>query len=171
MSGSIIVLNGPAGVGKTTVSRYLAARLPGSVLIPGDVLRRFAPDDARQYLGPGSTCRAAASLAGAYLRMGAEYVVFEYVIETGEQLNRFLEEVEARAHVFTLWAPLAVVVDRESRRADRSAPEGRVQACHAFLERHRHELGTVIDAADRTPDEVAELIQTTVETVNGHRSR
>src|SRR5690348_15023803 len=81
MTQSIVVLNGPAGVGKTTVSRHLMALIPGTVLIPGDVLREFAPVDARDVLGPGSTYRAAAALIDAYLQMGAPQVVFEYVFE------------------------------------------------------------------------------------------
>src|SRR5437773_2231819 len=77
--GEIVVLNGPPGVGKTTVAACLRGLLPGTVVIEGDALRAFTPQNAREYLGGGSTYRAAAVLAEAYLAMGAARVVFDYV--------------------------------------------------------------------------------------------
>lgn len=165
MNRSILVLNGPAGVGKTTVSRCLTSALSGTVLIPGDTLRTFAPDNGREFLGPGSTYRAAASLAGAYLQMGALRVIFEYVFETPAQLGRFLRHAPAGVptHVFTLWAPLDVVVAREEERADRGPLGARVLACYASMQQHLGALGTVMDTAGKTPEEVATLIRKAIE--------
>ena len=42
----IVVLNGPAGVGKSTVSLHLRELVPGTVAIEGDSLRAFVPGDA-----------------------------------------------------------------------------------------------------------------------------
>src|SRR5512132_3564975 len=74
MNPRVIVINGPTGVGKTTVMSLLASRVPGSVSITGDALRRFAPTDpavTRAVLGEGSTYRIGGQLAALYLRAGA----------------------------------------------------------------------------------------------------
>src|SRR5262245_14233383 len=66
----LVVINGPAGVGKTTISRHLAGIYPGTINVSGDALLFFGPPDVRKYLGAGSTYRAAASLITSYLEMG-----------------------------------------------------------------------------------------------------
>jgi hypothetical protein len=83
----IIVINGPPGVGKTTVSKALAKLVSGTVCIHGDHLRAFAPEDAQTHLGGGSTYRAAATLACAYLGMGASRVIFDYCFLRPRQLR------------------------------------------------------------------------------------
>lgn len=121
------MLNGPAGVGKTTIARRLAARVPDAVCISGDALRQFAPADAeltRALLGPGSTYRAGGSLTAAYLRMGARLVIFEYVFETPPHVDQFRAAVSEHAsvHVTTLWASLSTLQARRDSRAHLSGP-------------------------------------------------
>lgn len=59
------------GVGRSTVSRILANRWDGTINISGDALRHFAPANARDHLGAGSTYRAGAALVASYMQMGA----------------------------------------------------------------------------------------------------
>jgi len=117
----VIVINGPAGVGETTVSRVLARRHPGAINIAGDALRHFAPENVRHSLRPGSTYRASAALATAYLTMGASKVPFEYVFDDAEKLDLFCSGLPDKApvSVFTLWAPIDRVIDREANRIER----------------------------------------------------
>src|SRR5437868_4785017 len=111
MTPRVLLLNGPAAVGKTTVSGLLAARTTGTIHISGDVLRRFAPADpelARAALGPGSTYHVGGALAAAYLQLGAQTVIFDYVFETPLQLDRFSTQLPPgiSLSVITLWAAL-----------------------------------------------------------------
>jgi ABC-type branched-subunit amino acid transport system ATPase component len=46
MSPHVVLLIGPAGVGKTTVARHLRDLRPASIAIAGDDLRAFSPDGA-----------------------------------------------------------------------------------------------------------------------------
>ena len=50
----VVIVNGPPGVGKTTVSRILADIVPGTVCIHGDDLRAFAAGRAPVTAGPVS---------------------------------------------------------------------------------------------------------------------
>lgn len=142
----VIVINGPAGVGKTTISRDLQARLSGTVCVHGDDLRQFAPDDAANFLGPGSTYRAGAALALSYLEMGATRVIFDYVFTRPEQIALFRDGLspEVRIRVFTLWAPLPVVLRREATRVGREPLGGRVTETHAEMKTNLDRLGTII---------------------------
>lgn len=160
MQPHVIMLNGPAGVGKTTVAAHLARLVPGSVCIRGDDLRAFAPADARVHLGPGSTYRAGAALAAAYLRMGAPRVVFEYVFERAAHVDYFRDAtpVGVPVHLITLWAPLEVIQAREAKRRDRRRLGLRVEECYRALEANLNQLGRLVPTAGLSADEVAECV-------------
>jgi predicted kinase len=157
----VLIINGPPGVGKTTVSRILAHQLPGTVCIRGDELRAFAPKDARQHLGGGSTFRAAAVLAKTYLAMGAARIVVDYVFLRRSHVAYFRDAFgspETPLHMFTLWAPLDVVQSRERRRVARSPLGDAVEECRNEIERNQAILGDFIDTTAADPHEVARMI-------------
>jgi len=142
----VIVINGPAGVGKTTISRALQGSRKGTICIAGDDIRHFAPDNIATVLGPGSTYRAGAALVSSYLRMGARRVIFEYVFTSSEQIDLFRSSIDQTVdvHVFTLWAPLQIVVRREATREGREPLGERVHQTHAEMEASLPRLGTVV---------------------------
>jgi energy-coupling factor transporter ATP-binding protein EcfA2 len=142
----VIILTGPAGVGKSTVAGHLRGILPGTITISGDDLRAFAPDDARSHLGGGSTYRAAAALATAYLSMGAPRVIFDYVLFCPGHVDYFRSSFagEAPIYLFTLWAPLDVVVARERARPGRVPLGDRVDEGYKELEENLERMGHVV---------------------------
>lgn len=142
----VILVNGPAGVGKTTVSRRLREVIASSVVIHGDDLRSFAPEDARSFLGPGSTYRVGAALTRAYLESGAGTVVFEYIFQTSSHLELFRKHLtdSVPVHLFTLWAPLSVVLSREAARPGRARLGLRTRECFQQLEQNLADLGVII---------------------------
>lgn len=156
----LVVLNGPPGVGKTTVSRLLADLLPGTVRIEGDRLRAFVPDNPRPFLGRGSTYRAAATLACAYLEMGAPRVLFDYCFLRPAHSAYFESRLTTGLDVrmFTLWAPLPTVRAREQGRSGRSPLGHAVDACHAEMQQHLSTLGTLVDAEAPTAQTIARTL-------------
>lgn len=144
----IVIINGPPGVGKTTVSNALAKLRPGTVCIHGDDLRAFAPEDAKTHLGGGSTYRAGATLACTYLTMGAPIVLFDYCFLCPRHLDHFARRVEPGTpmRVFTLWAPLATVQARERARVGRVPLGAAVEECYREIAEHADALGTIVDA-------------------------
>jgi predicted kinase len=154
-----VILNGPPGVGKTTVGRLLAARVRNGVCIEGDALAGFIVTRDPEAVSTGMGYENGATLAANFVRAGYDMVVFEYCFEEPAHVRRFLDAYDGAAPValFTLWAPLAVVRERESGRAGRPPLGERVAACHAAMERRLDELGEIVDTGV-APAEAAELI-------------
>jgi predicted kinase len=143
----VLIINGPPGVGKSTVASALRVLMPGTICISGDALRGFAPAGVRTALGPGSTYRAAAGLAAFYLKAGATRVVFEYVFETPKQLEHFTAAITAGTplQVVTLWASRATIESRDALRESANRQGGRVAESIFTMAPHLQNLGCVVD--------------------------
>jgi len=153
----LVIINGPPGVGKTTVSKALARLRAGTVCVHGDDLRAFAPDDARVHLGGGSTYRAGAALACTYLGMGASWVIFDYCFLRPSHVEYFVGALppDVATTMFTLWAPLATVKARERGRSGRTPLGLAVDECYREIANNLDSLGTLVDADLMTPADLA----------------
>src|SRR6185437_4321059 len=156
VSQRVVILNGPAGVGKTTIGRLLAARSANGVCIHGDVLADFIVTREDEAVELGLAYVNGATLAANSIRAGYELVVFEYCFEAARHVQRFLDAYDAEAPVsmFTLWAPLETIVERAGRRVDRRPLGDRVEACYRSMESNLAELGEVVDNL-AAPEDVA----------------
>lgn len=159
----VVIINGPAGVGKTTTARALADTAANGACVHGDYLRNFVVRRQNGAVHNGLGYRNGASLAGNFVDGGYELVVFEYVFETARGIDEFRRcyRAEAPVYFFTLWAPFDVVQHRESswlRRRQRQPLGSRMEACYRKMEQNLEELGPVVDTADRSvADVVADL--------------
>lgn len=72
--GRLVVVNGPTGVGKSTVAPLLAARVTNGASISGDDLKRFVVRRAEPpTVETGLTYVGAGALADVFLRGGYDY--------------------------------------------------------------------------------------------------
>jgi chloramphenicol 3-O-phosphotransferase len=156
----VVLLNGPAGVGKTTVGRALAALAPNGACIHGDCLKNFTVTRVEGAVEGGLGYKNGAVVAATFVAAGYDLVVFEYVFEQPSALDRFRAAFHAPAPVslFTLWAPLEVVVARERGRPDRAPLGRRAVESYRAVERHLDQLGRRIDNVDASPHQVAATI-------------
>ena len=156
----LIIINGPAGVGKTTISRLLAEHFSNSVCISGDILRNFIVNRGPEVKGRLGY-RNGASLILNFLEAGYECVIFEYVFPARSQLDFMLSllDVCAEKFVFTLWAPLEEVKKREKNRPDRMPLGAQVDETYETMAANLTELGTVIETGGRSIDEVLKEIE------------
>jgi hypothetical protein len=155
----VVIVNGPAAVGKTTVGRLLAGRAANGVCISGDALADFIVTRVDGAVGTGLGYVNGATIAANFIRAGYALVVFEYCLESAAHVRRFLDAYDATAPVslFTLWAPLHVVVEREQGRGDRPPLGERVEECYRSMESNLPELGHVVENVG-PPAEVAAML-------------
>jgi predicted kinase len=153
----VIIINGPAGVGKTTTSRAVASLAASGACVHGDDLKNFIVcRTGAEATGLGY--RNGARVASTFIEGGYNLVVFDYVFEDPQGVETFLDAYRAPApvHLFTLWADLETVLWREGQRHDVRGPLGeRVQACHRTIARDLDRLGHVIQTEHRDYREVA----------------
>jgi chloramphenicol 3-O-phosphotransferase len=144
----VVLLNGPAGVGKTTLGRRLAATARNGVCIHGDDLKRFVVAREAGTVEQGLSYVGGAALADVFLDAGYDLVVVEFIFARREHVERFRRALRSDVAVdlVTLWAPLATVAEREVARPNRDRLDGRLAECWHELAAHLGELGAVIDA-------------------------
>lgn len=163
---TLLHLNGPSGVGKSTLARAHAAAHPGTLVCDIDELRSWVSGWADDFVGTGEAVRSSAlALLTAYLRTGRD-VVLPQLIVTPAQVERFeaaaaeagatyagvvldvapdvlLHRLHARPDT-----PVTAVISRiiEERGGDDLVLEGRLQ----LLGLARENGWTVVDTTDRS---------------------
>ena len=148
----VVIVNGPAGVGKTTVAGRLARRARNGVCIHGDALADFIVTRVDGAVETGLGNVNGATIAANFIRAGYDLVVFEYCFESAAHVRRSSTRTTPSPPVslFTLRGPFDVVVEREQERVGRRPLRARVAACYRSIESNLGELGNV-----GPPEEVA----------------
>ena len=164
----VVLLNGPAAVGKSTVGRRLAQTAGNGVCIGGDELRRMVVSAEAGTVRQSLTYVGGAALADVFLAANYELVVFEFAFPQPRQVQGFRRALRSAAPValVTLWAPLGVTLARDrSRPPQDRLGDAAVMASWAELEAHLAELGPVVDA-DAPVAQVVEAVLAAVEPVS-----
>ena len=154
----IICLDGPINAGKSTVGALLASRMPHTVHIEVDHLRRFAGsltlDQAIPYVLSDAT-----SLAASWTKRGFHVVINWPTGRANHQ--RFaaaIVETGAPLFTFTLLPRLDIAIqDRGHRRLSEQESE-RIKGMVAGLYADDQAVGLLIDNSDQTADETVQII-------------
>lgn len=156
----VVLINGPAGIGKSSVAPRVAARAANGACIAGDALRRFIVNRAAPVaVDLGLAYIGAAALTDVFLDAGYELVVVDFVFEHPRHISRYTEALSSRVPVLavTLWAPLDVVQRRHAQRRRDAQRSGSAESSWHAIAPHLDDLGTVIDATGTVEQTLAAI--------------
>ncbi|MEW1959197.1 AAA family ATPase [Kineococcus sp. NPDC059986] len=160
---TLLVIAGPPGAGKTTVSSLVSARLSPSVLLRGDAFFRFLDQGAQKPWLPEAeeqnrtVIRASGAAAGRYTRGGFD-AVFDGVMGPWF-LPTFLEATELDVvHYAVLLPPVERCVHNVTTREGNRDDEPGTRYMHEQFERADIDVRHLVIEPEGTPEEVAACI-------------
>jgi 3-methyladenine DNA glycosylase AlkD/adenylate kinase family enzyme len=153
----LIILRGPAAVGKTTIAREIAERIKGEYISIDGILEKYGLDQAEEGKGIGEQNFLKANqivlpLIKEKIKSGSNVVIdgnFYHI----SQLEDFAKKIPS-CLVFTLNADVEECLKRDKTR--KAIGEDAVRAVHNLVSRFDH--GEVINTENKTSEEVVEEI-------------
>ena len=171
MQVKLIILNGPSGVGKSTIAARLHQEMPSSVLIDIDALRREVMPNFREHREESLKLayEHAGSTIGEYLKGGHDVIVDKAILDT-HVVASFVavgRKNGAEIHEFILFANKETV---QKRADDRGYKPGGLLTHERVGElweqanalRLQRPQAVVIDTSHLTLDEVFEDVRRNV---------
>ncbi len=161
--GSLLLITGPPGAGKSTVSRAIAEASPQSAFVEGDSFFRFlatgtiAPWLPESNQQNQTVTRAAASAAGQYAS-GGYFTVYDGIV--GPWFLRTFASTSGleELHYVILLPPVETCVERVATRLDHAfADEAATRHMHQEFVSAGIEPRHVMDAP---PDQVEDVVRT-----------
>ena len=116
-----IIIRGPLGIGKTTIAKKIAEILKGEYISIDDVLEKNNLDKVDEKEGgiPAKNFIKGNEIVIPKIKEKlneGKIVIIEGCFYHKEQIEHFIQNLDASQFVFTLKAPLEVCIDRDSKR-------------------------------------------------------
>lgn len=158
----LIFINGPMGVGKTTVCKRLYQQLPDSVWLDGDwcwMMHPWRVTEENKQMVEDNIVR----LLGSFLRNSSfQHVIFCWLMHKESIAQRLLaqlrQEHEFELHRFSLLCSTDVLRERLAGRGTPQQAEDAIARLSLIAQQNTLQL----DTTDLSPVEVAELIASRV---------
>ena len=164
--GRVIVITGAMAAGKSTVAELLAARLPRSVHVRGDVFRRMVVNGrADMTPNPSPEARAQLSLrydlagqtADRYAAAGFDAIVQDVIL--GRELPDFIDRITNPERFLVVLSPSVSTLQwREQHRNKAGYLHFSPDALNEVLRTETVQLGYWLDSSAQTPEETVDDI-------------
>jgi predicted kinase len=159
----VIILEGPMGSGKTTISSLLHSKLPRTALLGMDKIKWFLSDFQRveDY---DLVSRVMLGMCKTFLEQGCNLLI-EQAFWKKEYVQPYIDltnEFKADLHFYQLEAPEDVLKKRAQGRPNTPqkppVTTGRIDENLKKWQENRYEFGKNIDTEKLSPEEVVQLI-------------
>jgi shikimate kinase len=155
-----IIIRGPLGVGKSTIARKLADILKGEYISIDEVLEKHNLDKIDKKEGgiPAKNFIKGNEIVLPKVReklSKGKVVILDGCFYHKEQIEHFIQNLDASYYVFTLKAPLDICIERDSKRKKVYGKEATI-AVHNMVS--RFDYGTVINTENKNVDQTADEI-------------
>ena len=155
-----IIIRGPLGVGKTTIAKKLADILDAEYVSIDTILSDAGLDKAHE--GGGIPVRN--FIKGNEIVLSdikkslsdGKIVIIDGCFYHKEQIEHFIDHLEASHYIFSLKAPVEVCIERDKHRK-KPYGEGAAIAVHSLVS--KFDYGTVIETEGLKADEVIDNIK------------
>ena len=149
-SNKVIIINGPSGVGKSTISHILSRSIRKGVHIDVDILRHLVTNYSLTREQINLAYRNAASLTDNFLAAGYT-VIIDGVFPAGEDLATFrdaLKTANTAIYVYTLSGRLQVIQQREAMKTGSKRRRQQVKKLHNSMHADADKLGIIVDTTN-----------------------
>ncbi len=162
----LIILNGPCGVGKSSIATRLHQALPLSFLLDIDSLRRlFSTYKEKREESREASLKLAETMMSACLDMGHDVIIDKMQFDT-DVLDRYHEIAKQRGAEMKeviLWASREIVMARASARGYKKGSAFTPEKCELFWHKinelkDKRPSAIVIDTTDFHLDETYDLV-------------
>jgi tRNA uridine 5-carbamoylmethylation protein Kti12 len=157
--GFYVIIRGPLGCGKTTISKALAARLSAEYISVDEVLESHKLEDEKEdgFISQNSFKKANDFIADSAKKFLDEKkpVVIDGNFYWKSQIDDLIEKLVFPHAIFSLDAPLEVCFDRDSKREN---PLGEDATKAVYEKTTSVEAGKKIDVTKDTEEVITEII-------------
>ncbi len=154
-----IIIRGPLGSGKTTISKELASILNAEHIVIDDILdqHNLTDDKEDDYISQKSFIKAneiATSSAKKILKSGKP-VIFDGNFYWKSQINDLMQRLQFPYSIFTIKVPLSICIERDSKREH---SHGKDAATVVYEKTSEFDVGVPIDASNTITDVVRQIV-------------
>ena len=155
-----IIIRGPLGSGKSTISEKLAEKLDAELIAIDEVLENLELDkvDEKEGCIPATNFIKASESVLPEVKntlQNGKIVIFDACFYHKEVIEHLIQNLPFPHHVFTLKAPLELCIKRDSER-NKTHGEGAAWAVHSLVS--RFDYGKNIDVTRSIEDALKDIL-------------
>ena len=160
----MIIIEGPMGAGKTTISDLLHPKLPRTAYLGMDKIKWFLSDFQRTNEDNGLVNRVMHGMAKTFLEEGCNLLIGQgfWKKEYVQPYVDLAEKMKVDLYFYHLEAPVDVLRERIKSRPDTPnkppLTDERIEKNLKTWKENKYELGKTFDTTKFSPEEVVELI-------------
>lgn len=155
--GSLIIIRGPLGIGKTTIAKNLAKLLKARYFSVDEILSKNNLDHINEEIGciPENNFLKVNKIIFSKIKSSNQSIIVDGNFYYQNQIKDLINKIPLKSFAFTLFAPIEVCILRDSQRSN-SYGKASVVAVYNLVS--KFDYGQIIYTSSLTIEETTETI-------------